>query len=242
MTLESAIKHCYNVADKCLIHGEHTPLHKISSDAECSSEHRQLGNWLKELKELRDGSITERNIYTVLNFYGKLEDRATEVFNLLEIKKDSRESVCDINLYRYDLPEFKDEEVCVRTTYTCWNESNDNWYYIPLRYLWMSNDEILEEVRKKREEEEKKKRLEEEEKLRKAAEVNAKRERAEYERLKAKFEALDKRNKENCVSCIHYRATCPCWKADNPEVKKWLNCEGEYSDLKKACPEWYDEY
>ena len=82
MTLESAIKHCYNVADKCLIHGEHTPLHKISSDAECSSEHRQLGNWLKELKELRDGSITERNIYTVLNFYGKLEDRATEVFNL----------------------------------------------------------------------------------------------------------------------------------------------------------------
>ncbi len=84
--------------------------------------------------------------------------------------------------------------------------------------------------------------LEEEEKLRKAAEVNAKRERAEYERLKAKYEALDKRNEENCVSCVNYRATCPCWKADNPEVKKWLNCEGEYSDLKKACPEWYDEY
>jgi len=52
---------------------------------------------------------------------------------------------------------------------------------------------------------------------------------------KARFE-------DNCISCIHYNATGPCWKANSPEVQAWFHEEGKYSDLKLACPEWYDEY
>lgn len=63
----------------------------------------------------------------------------------------------------------------------------------------------------------------------------------EYKQLE-RLQALKNRIEDNCVSCIHYKATEPCWKANNPEVQKWLNMEGKYADLKKACPEWYDEY
>ena len=60
----------------------------------------------------------------------------------------------------------------------------------------------------------------------------------EFERLKAKME----RERENCVTCVHSRKPDKCWKADNPEVEKWLRGEGKYSDPKIMCPEWYDEY
>ena len=56
------------------------------------------------------------------------------------------------------------------------------------------------------------------------------------------LQARKKRFEDNCISCIHYKATEPCWKADNPEVQAWFNEEGKYTDSKLACPEWYDEY
>jgi len=40
MTLEEAIKHCEEVAD--------------NNTCECAMEHRQLAEWLKELKAIRD--------------------------------------------------------------------------------------------------------------------------------------------------------------------------------------------
>ena len=45
MTLEEAIKHCEDVAD--------TPCF-TDEEARCYSEHRQLAEWLKELKQLRE--------------------------------------------------------------------------------------------------------------------------------------------------------------------------------------------
>lgn len=56
------------------------------------------------------------------------------------------------------------------------------------------------------------------------------------------LQAKKQRYKDNCVTCIHTNGCEPCYKADNPEVQAWLNQEGEYSDLKICCPEWYDEY
>ena len=41
MTLDEAIRHCEEVADGC-------------SGAECKADHRQLAEWLKELKERRE--------------------------------------------------------------------------------------------------------------------------------------------------------------------------------------------
>jgi hypothetical protein len=47
LDLESAIKHCEEVADsKC---------------DECGAEHRQLAEWLKELKELKDEERREED-------------------------------------------------------------------------------------------------------------------------------------------------------------------------------------
>lgn len=63
-------------------------------------------------------------------------------------------------------------------------------------------------------------------------------EQKQLEYLKAK----EQRYKDNCVSCIYYWGTQPCSRANNPEVQAWVNQEGEYRDLKKCCPEWYDEY
>lgn len=45
MTLEEAIKHCEEVADAPCFTDE---------EARCYSEHRQLANWLKELKKYRE--------------------------------------------------------------------------------------------------------------------------------------------------------------------------------------------
>ena len=45
MTIEEAIKHCEEVAD--------TPCF-TDEEARCYSEHRQLAEWLKELKQYRE--------------------------------------------------------------------------------------------------------------------------------------------------------------------------------------------
>lgn len=44
MTLEEAIRHCEEVAERYA---------KTEDCAECAAEHRQLAEWLKELKEYR---------------------------------------------------------------------------------------------------------------------------------------------------------------------------------------------
>ena len=62
-------------------------------------------------------------------------------------------------------------------------------------------------------------------------------ERKQLEYLQAK----EQRYRDNCVTCVNRKGYEPCWKANNPEVQAWLNEEGEYSDLNKCCPEWYDE-
>lgn len=45
MTLEEAIIHAEEVAEGCAV---------INGDLKCESEHRQLAEWLKELKEYRE--------------------------------------------------------------------------------------------------------------------------------------------------------------------------------------------
>lgn len=45
MTLDEAILHCEEVADRCAI---------TDGNRKCEEEHRQLAEWLKELKKLRE--------------------------------------------------------------------------------------------------------------------------------------------------------------------------------------------
>lgn len=45
MTLEEAILHCEEVADRCAV---------TDGNRKCEIEHRQLAEWLRELKKLRE--------------------------------------------------------------------------------------------------------------------------------------------------------------------------------------------
>ena len=74
MTLDEAIKHCLeraeendNCADKCeAVYGEDNGI--IEACRECAADHRQLAEWLTELKELR------RLVDLVAKYAGKSED------------------------------------------------------------------------------------------------------------------------------------------------------------------------
>lgn len=60
MTLDEAIRHCQEVADVCEFEAskyDTTDPYENSvagREGECANEHRQLAEWLKELKHLRN--------------------------------------------------------------------------------------------------------------------------------------------------------------------------------------------
>ena len=58
MTIDEAIKHCEEEAEKYMEYGIETECYQ------CGKDHEQLASWLKELKERRaaDGQPTERVI------------------------------------------------------------------------------------------------------------------------------------------------------------------------------------
>lgn len=55
MSLDDAIKHTEKVADECEVKARllETPHYTKKSMENCANEHRQLAEWLKELKALR---------------------------------------------------------------------------------------------------------------------------------------------------------------------------------------------
>lgn len=64
MTLEEAIKHAIEVAElneECTrIYNEHGKTMESYTCKECASEHRQLAEWLKELKAYRGSHVLQR--------------------------------------------------------------------------------------------------------------------------------------------------------------------------------------
>ena len=65
MTIDEAIRHCEEVADKM-------------NDCECAADHRQLAEWLTELKELREifskvdtGAIKPKDYLDLLDEWAK---------------------------------------------------------------------------------------------------------------------------------------------------------------------------
>lgn len=67
MTLEEAIKHCEEVAEelekKARKKNDGTMSTRIKCE-ECAKEHRQLANWLRELKAYRGGCKCDDCIYS----------------------------------------------------------------------------------------------------------------------------------------------------------------------------------
>jgi hypothetical protein len=66
MTLDEAIKHCEEVAEKQEKIAIYTPFEMLNSDVdiekcqECANEHRQLAEWLKDYKRLLEEDVISR--------------------------------------------------------------------------------------------------------------------------------------------------------------------------------------
>ena len=63
MTLDEAIQHCIEIAEEedqkiKRWNNDYPHLKKIDSCEKCAAEHRQLSEWLKELKMWREGILT----------------------------------------------------------------------------------------------------------------------------------------------------------------------------------------
>ena len=98
MTIEEAIKHCEEVAEEQEQKykewkGDYSHLKKIDSCLECASEHRQLAEWLKELKELRKNKI---------GIYGRADAIGVGCANCIYLKtEDYTKRPCGICCYNY---------------------------------------------------------------------------------------------------------------------------------------------
>lgn len=70
MTLDEAIKHAEEVAEvqeeNCK-HAGHDHYTKLEASA-CATEHRQLAEWLKELKDLKEHSVSFQKINELAKF------------------------------------------------------------------------------------------------------------------------------------------------------------------------------
>lgn len=91
MSLDEAIKHCEEVAEAEEQKlkdwkGDYSHLQKIDSCKECASDHRQLAEWLKELKEYRDDCD-----YKTLKI--KLENAEDIIRGLQEDLRDARDEL-----------------------------------------------------------------------------------------------------------------------------------------------------
>ena len=88
MTIEEAIKHCEEVAESC---ERGNP--KKRGKSECAKEHRQLAEWLKELKELRKNKI---------GIYGRADAIGVGCANCIYLKtEDYTKRPCGICCYNY---------------------------------------------------------------------------------------------------------------------------------------------
>ena len=72
MTIDEAIQHCLDVAEQC-------DSYKVEIEYKCGEEHRQLAQWLMELKDLR-GAQNDQYV-----FIQDLMDELKEAKNLLKL-------------------------------------------------------------------------------------------------------------------------------------------------------------
>ena len=95
MTLEEAIKHCEEVADKYCEKVEDGLTADDFCDS-CASEHRQLADWLRELKAYReilanaDKLIESEYGYVIIEGYADVVAKMNEVFK--EANAEDKES------------------------------------------------------------------------------------------------------------------------------------------------------
>lgn len=136
-----------------------------------------IKNRFGEIENEKSRTMTEKFVKETIFNYEKLDDRARHVAELLKIDKGW-----------FDKIEFNDDTIDYTFGYTCMNETDYDYATIPMKYMWMDDEDVVADYKKKKEEEEDKRRKEYEEAQRNIEMVKEKHDRAEYERLKKKYE------------------------------------------------------
>ena len=123
MTLDDAIKHTEKVADECEVKARllETPHYTKKSMESCAKEHRQLAEWLKELKELRKEyrSVKIKNAFLriLLKLYEEddepdwipVEELPEEYDRYLVCFKDNGMLPCRVDICNYGEIPMEDE-------------------------------------------------------------------------------------------------------------------------------------
>lgn len=90
MTIDEAIKHCEEVAER--LEGKDGYAYTDSTCEECAKEHRQLAEWLRELK--RDREILDGlSIYFQSLVVDAVINQRPLIFDMRDATKEERESV-----------------------------------------------------------------------------------------------------------------------------------------------------
>jgi len=82
MTLDEAIKHCNEVAER--LEGKNGYAYTDATCEECAKEHRQLAEWLKELKRWKE--FARKNAQCINDYL--IQNRIDELYSS-EIKNDA---------------------------------------------------------------------------------------------------------------------------------------------------------
>lgn len=125
-----------------------------------------------------------KEVTEFLKLKEKADKRAEEVFNLLcELKEFNVSWFMNLSGITY-------EDGCIwfECCGNCRNEYEEEHWRCGIEYLYTSDEEITKQIKGKQEKERKEKEKREKENARRIAETKEKQERAEYERLKKKYE------------------------------------------------------
>lgn len=114
----------------------------------------------------------------------KADKRAEEVFNLLcELKEFNVSWFMNLSGITYE-----DGIIWFECSGRCRNEYEEEHWRCGIEYLYTSDEEITKQIKDRQEKERKEKEKREKETARRIAETKEKHDRAEYERLKKKYE------------------------------------------------------
>lgn len=122
--------------------------------------------------------MTEKFVKETIFNYEKLDDRARHVAELLKIDEGCW----------FDKIKFNDDTIEYTFGYMCMSEIDYEYATIPMKYMWMDDEDVVADYKKIKEEEEERKLKEYEERQRNIEKEKEKHERDEYERLKKKYE------------------------------------------------------
>ena len=100
MTLEEAIRHCEEVAKSCQLKAYDIERDDYKDLEECAAEHRQLVEWLRELKRLRaqnpcDDAVSREAVYEAMVEKGQ-HSRRYKVGEIWELNGDEIREALDM--------------------------------------------------------------------------------------------------------------------------------------------------